>query len=68
VVKLGTITPQGADVFSYAPDEVHTFCKLGFLLLFAACVSGPICRPTATRQSLPNAANAAISEPHSSYS
>merc|ERR1719253_454842 len=21
VVKLGTITPQGADVFSYAPDE-----------------------------------------------
>ena len=22
VVKLGTITPQGADVYSYAPDEV----------------------------------------------
>lgn len=21
VVKLGTITPSGADVFSYAPDE-----------------------------------------------
>eukprot|EP00976_Prorocentrum_cordatum_P113699 1195737-Prorocentrum_minimum.AAC.10 len=24
VVKLGTITPQGADVYSYAPDEVRT--------------------------------------------
>ena len=57
VVKLGTITPSGADVFSYAPDEndMVTDAKLvspgthtGVVALAEACLRQGITRHAAS--------------------